>query len=705
MLPLICTFIFEAVNGEKKAYLKMILSYAFMFCTQFYFAYMVGIFSFCFWIFMVILKEKQNVRVVLKQIVYYAGSVLLAVCMAMIVILPAFLFLTGNMAEDASKLVGWKTQIFDVYHSMFLFKRMPIDNYYPAIYCGWLTLLFVPLYFFNTEIKLKEKICSGIFLLFMMATMLISPLYIFMHAFDAPDGYNFRHAFLLVFLLCALACRQSAYLDKLKKSHLFVVIGIQFLGYFVTQWIVADGEEISAFTFIANMIAPLLWFGVWSYIQKKPDDKKTIALLATVVVLVELCFNGWFCAYEPTTKLQKEYECYKEGIVAAMEELHQDDGFYRAYYNADYITNSDAWFDYNGISDFCTAENYTVRSALRNLGLYTTPRRVEFYGITPPTEMLLNVKYFMQGPYPYAEYGGENIYYIENNPYYLEIGFMSDDKILDYNGRSLVSFENINELMSALCGEDVSCFVPLDETVLIECEQAEIQMNEEQIIIQYDSDAYEYGMVTYYIPKEAVDKTMYIQFVSDSSIADPSAPYLAGGMENVVTQMGLLSVSYIKQLYENEGNYELSVVMNETTADTWEYKDVAVYEYKEDEFKKVYDALCQSQLTIEEYADGYLKGNVTVQEDKNILFTSIPYDEGWSVWVDGVKTEPIAVVGDAFMALELEPGYHELEFAYSACGVNEGIIISGISVGAYIVLVALYTIRIRRKKNEAEANI
>ena len=69
------------------------------------------------------------------------------------------------------------------------------------------------------------------------------------------------------------------------------------------------------------------------------------------------------------------------------------------------------------------------------------------------------------------------------------------------------------------------------------------------------------------------------------------------------------------------------------------------------------------------------------------MFTSIPYDEGWSVYVDGKKAEKIKIM-DAFIGLKLEKGQHEIEFKYLSSGIIEGAIISVASL-ALLLLICL----------------
>ena len=89
-----------------------------------------------------------------------------------------------------------------------------------------------------------------------------------------------------------------------------------------------------------------------------------------------------------------------------------------------------------------------------------------------------------------------------------------------------------------------------------------------------------------------------------------------------------------------------------------------------------------------------VKGNIDVKED-GLLFTSIPFDKGWAVKVDGKKVETKAIK-DGFLGIELKSGTHKLEFSYFPQGLKPGLFISSISI--LILLVAF----ILSKKSEKE---
>lgn len=76
------------------------------------------------------------------------------------------------------------------------------------------------------------------------------------------------------------------------------------------------------------------------------------------------------------------------------------------------------------------------------------------------------------------------------------------------------------------------------------------------------------------------------------------------------------------------------------------------------------------------YSTNSITGDITLEENK-ILCMSIPYSTGWTCYVDGEETE-ILKANTMFMAIELEAGYHEIEFRYSTPGMKIGLTASSI---------------------------
>lgn len=75
----------------------------------------------------------------------------------------------------------------------------------------------------------------------------------------------------------------------------------------------------------------------------------------------------------------------------------------------------------------------------------------------------------------------------------------------------------------------------------------------------------------------------------------------------------------------------------------------------------------------------------TVERDKETLvFFSIPYDEGWTAYVNGKQVD-IEKVNVGFMAVPVKAGSSEIVFEYTTPGLKEGIIISVCSAALLVI--------------------
>ena len=95
--------------------------------------------------------------------------------------------------------------------------------------------------------------------------------------------------------------------------------------------------------------------------------------------------------------------------------------------------------------------------------------------------------------------------------------------------------------------------------------------------------------------------------------------------------------------------------------------------------------LAQNGLEITSMTDSHILGTVHAPED-GLLFTTIPYDAGWQVKVDGERVQTEAVAREGMLALALPAGDHEVEFTYRPRGLLLGAVLSVISLAAFILV-------------------
>ena len=84
-----------------------------------------------------------------------------------------------------------------------------------------------------------------------------------------------------------------------------------------------------------------------------------------------------------------------------------------------------------------------------------------------------------------------------------------------------------------------------------------------------------------------------------------------------------------------------------------------------------------------------LVGWISTEEEDQMILTTIPYDKGWKVYVDGEAVETYETL-NALMAFDIaEDGYHELTLKYSPNEYKIGIAVSVFGIIVFISICAV----------------
>ncbi|MBE6776835.1 MAG: hypothetical protein E7542_01805 [Ruminococcaceae bacterium] len=86
------------------------------------------------------------------------------------------------------------------------------------------------------------------------------------------------------------------------------------------------------------------------------------------------------------------------------------------------------------------------------------------------------------------------------------------------------------------------------------------------------------------------------------------------------------------------------------------------------------------------------------REKENLVFFSIPYDEGWSATVNG-KPADIEKVNIGFMAVKVPKGTSEIRFSYETPGLKTGLLITICSCAAFVIYLIIFAF-IPKKKDD-----
>lgn len=92
---------------------------------------------------------------------------------------------------------------------------------------------------------------------------------------------------------------------------------------------------------------------------------------------------------------------------------------------------------------------------------------------------------------------------------------------------------------------------------------------------------------------------------------------------------------------------------------------------------------------------GELFGNISVKQEKQLLYLSVPYDENWLIKVNGEKVEQVKVVGN-LMAIPLKEGTYSIAMVYQSVSFYTGGLITLSTLVGFVLF--KYWLRVKKKR-------
>ncbi|MDD4718827.1 MAG: YfhO family protein, partial [Bacilli bacterium] len=141
---------------------------------------------------------------------------------------------------------------------------------------------------------------------------------------------------------------------------------------------------------------------------------------------------------------------------------------------------------------------------------------------------------------------------------------------------------------------------------------------------------------------------------------------------------------YRSGIFKVENKYLDSVIKLRIESEIDKHYMPSVYYFDKEMFVGTTDELKKNQMDIIKQEKNYIKGKINVTEDKDVLFTTIPYEKGWTIEVDGKKVDYYSVY-DAFIGIDLDIGEHEIEFKFEPPLFKLGLLITLISTILFVL--------------------
>ncbi len=728
LLPIVLLGIERIINHGRPA--TYIVGLSLTMFSNYYMSYMLCLFSVIYFIYYfsvnngldslvnrraeapgIVLKVANNKF--LRTGTVFALSSFAAAGLMACVLLPVYSVLksssatSGSFPEDFSTYFNFYDFFANHFAGLTTTIRSSGDDVLPNVYCGVLTIILAPMYFFTKSISKKEKVATLLLLGTLYVSFNVNMLNYIWHGFHFPNDLPYRQSFIYSFILLVIAYKTFIRIREFKSRH-FAAVGTALLAFVVlTQELTS--KNVTDSTVIFTMILIVLYVLILTVFKDKKYQATSVAALLVVCVCSEavMCDTTAMSISVDKTPYVSDLEEFEE-IKGALDTI-EDGNFYRMELT-DLRTRMDpSWYYYNGVSVFSSMATEIVSNLQDDLGMMSN--RINSYTYNPQTpiyNMMFSLKYLVNNETPnvlaapyYTSVAQNDTFEAFKNEYHLPIAYCVNEDVATWATEDYISdwkLETSGDPFQ-LQGE----FFNLASGLGNPFERLDISYITYSNIKPFTEDI---SATSFYFNKDNSDAdattTFYINTEKEGNV------YIAfdvSGSNNkdviVNSSVGVITHSADQECVLDLGRY----ADNETISITIPYEETSgtvklfAYTLNDKVFKKGYNMLSDGQIITEKFEDNYIKGTVVTKTD-GILYTSIPYDNGWTVYIDGaeVKEEDIHQIGQAMLGVNILRGSHVVEFRYEAQGLSTGIKISVLTL-LILILITLFS-SLRRKKEK-----
>lgn len=702
MLPLIALGIEKIFKtGDIKLYT---VSLVILFFANYYMGYMCCIFAVLYFFVCFIntysndgklnenavYEKKYSTKALMNNVfinrgVKFAFASIIAALICAITLVPVFMILKNSSATSGTFPQTFKSyfDLLDLITSHFALLETTIrssgDNVLPNIYTGILTFILLPLFLVNNKIKLKEKATYVVLIIFFVFCFNNNCAEYIWHAFHFPNDLPYRYSYMYSFIIAVMGYKTILNFKGIKVKD------IAYTGLAIISFVIICQKfltnKMTNSTIYATIIFVTLWCGFLFLLKNKNAQKKTVSFVLVTFILCETIISS--IVGLPLNQDNKNYkENYKTYTDAINYIDNKDSGFYRTelcYLN----TRMDpAYYGYNGISVFSSMAYESYSQLQSSLGMQGNKVNSYTYNTqTPVYNMMFNIKYLIQTDVSLAP--SSNLYKkiyttsdkksnVYESKYNLPIAYCVNSKIDDWVTDEGNPFEIQSDFVKLATGYS-NLFKPVEynSTDFDAVSGDDVTENGTYWLEKSDSSS-NYGTETVSL-SPTIDGNLYL-YVKSSDLKT-----ITVNSEKVSDITQSMEDAYILDLgYHNKGD-EVLVSLDASKMES-ESTSFDFYCYTADDtvVKNMYNSLAGNSLNVDSYSDTTIKGTVNAKENC-YLYSSIPYDDGWSVYVDGKKAETFEI-GGTLLAIELTPGQHKIEYKYFPVGFLYGIIISAVTV-------------------------
>lgn len=633
----------------------------------------------------------------------FAGGSILSGGLAAFALIPTYFILQACSATSGTFPKEFKSyfSIFDFLANHFASLTPTIrssgEDVLPNVYCGAIVLILIPLYLFAKTISKREKVMHLSLLVFFYFSFNTNILNYIWHGFHFPNDLPYRQSFLYSFILLIMAYKVLVRLREYTAKEI-AGVGLAVMAYVVLVQELTS-KNVDELSVILTLVLTAIYVLVMILMKDRRYQSSAVAVLLLCCVVTEAAAANTdnFSMDQPKSNYVSDltdFEAVKEQL-----DQRENNSFYRMELTHLRTRMDPAWYNYNGVSTFSSMAYEKVSNLQSRLGMFGNFINSYTYNLqTPIYNSMFGLKYIVNNtadvqpdPSLYTELPiSQGKFTAFENKHSLPIAFRVNDTVQSWAIDGSDPFMVQQDFFMKATGSK-ALFHPMEIS------------NIDYYNIDPFSDESQLGTFTFFRTAPGEDASLTIQLVS------PGAEnlYLYVNSDNV-EQISVSSDSYnntqdvdreyILDIGRHEKGEIVSVDITISSGDSG-YIDLYAYGFDESEFQRGFERLKANSLQVDTFTDTKISGTANISEN-GILYTSIPFDEGWTVTVDGkeVAKQDMLSVGDALLAVHIDSGSHTIEFSYTPKGMYLGI---GVSIFSLAVAVLLVFWHYSKKKKPA----
>jgi len=734
LLPLLVYGIERIINhGKMRTYVTVLALSMF---SNYYIAFMLCLFSVIYFFYYYAVNHSTdstvssrfnksehgffsrltNNRFIRTAFIFGIGSLAAAGLMA-IVLIPVYKILTDCSATSnpfPKELTSYFSY-FDFFANHLANLNTTIrssgNDVLPNVYCGILTLILAPLYFFSETITKKEKVAT----LSLLAVLYFSfslniPNYIW-HAFHFPNDLPYRQSFIYSFVLLVVAYKVFIRLEEFSSK----IIGGVGAGLFAFIILVdkITSKNVTTGTVLLSFLLIIIFVIILSIFKDKRYRAASVAALLLVCCCSEavMCDTSTMEISVEKTPYVSDYDSFTV-IKDSLDEIEQDN-FYRMELSNLRTRMDPSWYYYNGASVFSSMAFEKLANLQHDLGMMSNEINSYTYNPqTPVYNMMFAMKYIVNNSTPdvhisspyYTAVRSYDKYIAYENNYYLPLAYCTSLGLTQWETEEYRKgweasgknpFELQGDFFDLATGGMGTPFIriPVDGITYSNLEPFFDTTSYSQF---YDKRTDELDASATYRIIAPTDGNIYVNFEAtgfDNKSATINTP--TGVITQSMSQHCIFDLGYFTK-------GQIATINIPVEANTGTVKFCA-YSVDREIFEKGYNLLSKYQVNFTDFEDTYIKGSFTAPKDC-LLYTSIPYNSGWDIYVDGKKVEKenIVQLADALLAIRVSEGEHEIEFSFSVPGFKVGLVIT-LFTAFTVLAVILFNMLLKKKKKKLRA--